>query len=490
MVTLMMRSNPFSADFADYLPSAEPMPQERAWPRAAPTSVGIVVTADNHLSPALPGLTPPRRAQRRARLRAAFAEAVTYAIEHTARLFVQAGDLFDSPTPNNQDLAFVAAQLARLRRAGIPCVAISGTHDMPSFPAEDGGEAPLAIYAALDALHYFGETAVLRPRLLELDGLRVAVAGLTNSPEATLGSDPLANCAVEDPDGVLARADAGLLVLHAAIEGLSQPNEGERTITRARLATLPPIFRVVVAGHMHRYSRRKVGEREVLVCGATERMEFGTAAGDAGFAWLEIGRTGVARAEHVTIEEQPRADLLLPTTRLWPASLAANGYQANGYQANGHQADAGGHTRESLADVVRERAGGAPRPDPMAILRMELGEVCTEETMVRLRLAGPLTHEQYHQLVPHEVISYAQRHAFSFELDTSGLVLRDPLPMPVERAREEREPISPAGDVRHIVTERPAGQEAPEEAGADDPREAADPLMTRLCDATDQQDEL
>src|SRR5579863_1516071 len=68
----------------------------RAINRSAPVSVGIVVTGDNHLSAALPGYSPERRAERQARLRAGFSATVDYALQHGARLFVIAGDLFDT----------------------------------------------------------------------------------------------------------------------------------------------------------------------------------------------------------------------------------------------------------------------------------------------------------------------------------------------------------------------------------------------------------
>ena len=57
-------------------------------------------------------------------------------------MFLQLGDLFDTPTPNNEDRAFVAAALARLSHAGIVCAGIGGNHDTPRMLAEQGGAAP------------------------------------------------------------------------------------------------------------------------------------------------------------------------------------------------------------------------------------------------------------------------------------------------------------------------------------------------------------
>ncbi|HEU4781728.1 MAG TPA: metallophosphoesterase, partial [Ktedonobacterales bacterium] len=280
------------------------------------------MTGDNHLSPRLPRLTPQRREQRRARLCQAFGAAVDYAIAHHARIFAHVGDLFDHQTPSNRDRAFVAGELARLRQADIVCVAIGGNHDTPRMQTEHGGAGPQRVYAALDGLRYFGAHDVLRPELLEINGLRIAVAGLTNNPVAPPGSDPLAQALVDDPKGTLAQADVGLLLLHAAIEGMSMPNEGERIVTLASLDALDPRFNVVVAGHIHRYAHQRIGGREVVVTGSTEVMEFGPHGGEPGFVWLELTREGAQHIQHVHLEAQSRKDITLSTENLWPENRA------------------------------------------------------------------------------------------------------------------------------------------------------------------------
>lgn len=492
MATLVAEPDPSLAGLADVRVLPEPITQEKAQPRLA-RSIGIVVTGDNHLSQVLPRLSPPRRAERRQRVRAAFGTAITYAIEHGARLVVIAGDLFDTPAPSNQDRVYVAAALARLRRMGIACVAIGGNHDTPRMLTENGGEAPLRVYAALDALHYCDESATLRPRLLELDDLRLAVAGLTTNPVAAPGSDPLAGVALEDA-GVLAGAHIGLLVLHAAIEGLSQPNEGERMVPRASIEALPPAFRVVVAGHIHRYGRQRVGQRDVIVCGATERMEFGTQAGQAGFAWIELSHEGVVRAEHVRVAEQPRADLVISTARLWPGTASALGPQLADAMPDGAPAAPPADVREppatllALAGTLPAHKDATSAPEPLTIARMELSEVCTPDTQVRVRLSGPLTRDQYHHLALRELLLYGQQHAFSFDLDTSALLLRDPLDHG-PGAGAGAGPISPAAEVERVVVEWHAGTDTPAIAtDASDVRAAADLLLARLRGVAEGED--
>lgn len=477
MTTLLAEQIPLSGDFVPFDVAREPLPQEHATPQKAQAPVGVVVTGDNHLSPALPRLSPQRRAERRQRLRTAFDAAALYAIEHGARLFVHVGDLFDSPTPSNQDRAFVAQTLARLGRAGITCVAISGNHDNPRMQTENGGEAPQNVYAGLDGLIYFADTEVLRPRLFQFDGLCVAIAGLSNNPSSPPGSDPLAAAALDDQDAALPRADIGLLMLHAGMEGLCQPNEGERIVTRASIEALPAIFRVVVGGHIHRFGREKLGDRLLVVSGATERMEFGHASGSAGFAWLELSKNGGVRAEHIRIQEQPRADLSLHTSQLWPETWLG--------------ADvAYGETLATLADVLpapgaRPRADAGSASDALAIIRHTIAAESTPETMVRLRLSGPLTREQYHQLALRDILLYGQQHAFSFELDTRGLLLQEleRLPDSMERAG----PIVPALEIEQLAEDRIAAQSVSDPRHAEDVRAAAALLLERLQAAGDRE---
>lgn len=413
-------------------------------------AVGLVVTGDNHLSPALPRLSPLRRQERRDWLRRGFQAAVDCAIERRAALFINTGDLFDSPAPSNQDRAFVAAQLHRLRSAGIVCIAISGNHDTPRMQTEHGGEAPHQVYAALHELHYISANNLLEPQLLTLGGVNVAILGLSNNPVAAPGSDPLAGARWSDGAvETLAQADVALVILHAAIEGLSRPNEGERIVARASLDTLPDICRLVVAGHIHRFARQRMGEREVVVVGATERMEFGGHAGEPGFVWAELTPQGVGAVEHIRTQAQPRADISLHTSQLWPEDAPA------GDEGEVNQA--------------------------LSVIRQQLEAACTPETMARLRLTGELSRERYHQLALRDVIALGQQVAFSLDVDTSGLMLEErSFAAPTPEARAEA--YSPAQVLTQIVEEtlRESGSGAPGLPDPADVRAAAELLLARL----------
>lgn len=474
------------------------------------SSVGIVVTGDNHLSAYLPRLSPQRRAERRERLGAGFTAAVNHAIAQGARLFVQAGDLFDTPSPSNQDRAFVASSLARLRAAGIVCAGIGGNHDTPRMLTEQGGDAPQHVYAALDGLHYFARNDALAPVLLDLAGLRLALIGLSNNPVAPPGSDPLAAIGIEDSDNVLARADVGLLVIHAGMEGLCQPNEGERIVTRASIAALPPTIRAVVGGHIHRFGRAREGDRTLVVCGATERMEFGSPPGGSGFAWLEVDSEGVRHVEHVRVDEQPRADLIISTSTLWPTAprrdrtphpalpdalespladaqplpTAETASAQNGDSP--HQQHRSPHGLFPLQDGMPGVGGSNDATQPTTIIRRVLDGTCTPETMVRLRLSGPLTLEQYHALALREVVSYGQQRAFSFDLDTNGLAVTEPnLQFSLNR-RDEAGQLTPAFLIEQFVSEQESSP-ANTTYTHDEWRAAGELLLARLRESIDRE---
>jgi hypothetical protein len=431
--------------------------------------IGLVVTGDNHLSPALPRLSPGRRLRRRDWLRSGFKAAVDCALERHAALFINTGDLFDSPAPSNQDRAFVAEQLHRLGEAGIVCIAISGNHDTPRMQTEHGGEAPQQVYAALDELHYFAASDLLEPQVFTLGAaggeLRVAVIGLSNNPVAPPGSDPLAlaqwGAGATD---VLAHADVALLIVHAALEGLARPNEGERTIMQASLAALPAQVRLVVAGHIHRYARQRMGEREVVVVGATERMEFGAQSGEPGFVWAELARDGVRHIEHIRTKAQPRAEITLHTSRLWPVT-----------------GDVLPPSETASGDTAPDDRAQAEATHALDVIRAELEAVCTPHTMVRLRLTGPLTREQYHQLALREVITVGQQHAFSLDVDTSGLALTERA-FALPDLGPQAEAISPARMVALVVEEtlRQSQEGAAGMPDPDDVRAAGELLLARL----------
>src|SRR5579883_633662 len=165
-------------------------------PPRADDILTIVFTADNHLGSVAFGVPPQKREQRAQRLRRAFQQATDFAIGQGVDFFIQGGDLFDTPTPDERDRSFVAERLAQLKQASVRALAVGGFHDTP-LAADSQQLAPQQSYARLGALHYFApadpSTQSLEPLFLTIRGMLVGIAGL-GAGAAT--GDPLAHLKV------------------------------------------------------------------------------------------------------------------------------------------------------------------------------------------------------------------------------------------------------------------------------------------------------
>ncbi len=394
--------------------------------------VRVVLTADNHLSAYSPKLSPSKLAERRKRLGMAFKHVVDTAIERQVHLFIQAGDLFDSVDPRNREREFVAEQLMRLHLAGIRAFGISGNHDTPRQRTEQGGFAPQSIYHQLGGMHYFTSSDRLEPVAVNISGLQLAIAGLSYHPNTPPGADPLDHVGIVDPEDIIAGSDLGVLILHAAIEGHAFPGEMETFVRRSSLIRFND-FRIVLAGHVHAYARFSVGDKAVVVCGASERMEFGQTEDKIGFVYLELTRNGLRHAEHLSIKPQPRHVITIRTTELWPPPQAAQAMYA-------------GNVTTLEAVLISE----APMLSATERILQKVEPYCTEEAMVRLNLEGPITREQYHALDVRSLWLYGQQRAFSFEVDESRLFLTTDL---LQESVERGERIAPREMLEAIAQE-------------------------------------
>src|SRR5579859_2697547 len=206
--------------------------------------VKAVVTADNHLSRPHSKMSPQKLEVRRRWLRNGFKAAVDYAIESEADLFLQAGDLFDSPQPRNVDRAFVAHQLLRLAQAGVRIFGIAGTHDSPRMTTVEGGTTPQRIYEQFEAMHMFNAFDDPTVEVVDVDGTTVAVGGVSFNPVLMASDDPL--------DGVAfpRKADVGIMLVHYSVEGACYDEGNEPVISKASIAALDGVD-LLIAGHYH-----------------------------------------------------------------------------------------------------------------------------------------------------------------------------------------------------------------------------------------------
>lgn len=337
------------------------------------TRILIIATADNHLSRPYARMSPAKLESRRERLRQAFGAAVAHAIEHQAALFLHGGDLFDTPSPTNADLAYVAACLCRLKDANVAVLAVGGNHDTPSGRTVQGGVAPLSSLARLHGLTYFGTTALERTTL-EVGGAPLCIAGLTPAPGQN-AMDPL--------EALLSTAGEGVQIFltHGAIEGHGSSSQ-EPVLRRHTAASLPGL-RLVIAGHIHRHSTEWVDGTLLLAPGATEWMTHGETGAPPGFVRCVWDGERVSNVQHVPVPPQPRLTIDLDMEEL----------------------DNDPH------DQARER----------------LTTRSAVDALTRLRVLGTATREQYANLLLRQLQEYGAEHNFHFDLDVTRLHLADEL---------------------------------------------------------------
>jgi hypothetical protein len=353
-------------------------------PSRADDILTIVFTADNHLGSVAFGVPPQKREQRAQRLRRAFQQATDFAIGQGVDLFIQGGDLFDTPTPDERDRSFVAERLAQLKQASVRALAVGGFHDTP-LAADSQQLAPQQSYARLGALHYFApadpSTQSLEPLFLTIRGMLVGIAGL-GAGAAT--GDPLAHLKVNTR---IERAAISLLVLHAPIEGTASGAHAWPLVSQSNIENLHA-FRYVLAGHSHRFEHRRLGKRELIIAGATQHIDF--ARDDEsddlqapGFVFLGIAPDGLRWCKHIAVDSLRLRRLVIEAPDLW--------------------AQPGTTPTEGI--LARLRPLGSP------------------DTLLQLCLQGELTRHQYHQLDLNQIRRYGEQYCFALAIDDSRLSL-------------------------------------------------------------------
>ena len=386
--------------------------------------ITVVLTADNHLGYAAFSQNPRKREHGRQRLRRAFQQVTDFAIGQGVDLFVQAGDLFDTTNPDEEDRSFVAERLAQLKQAGIRTFAIGGIHDTPAdahVSREAGGStgrtlAPQISYARLGALHYFQADGIatrssyLQPVMVSVRGVLLGICGLGVLADQEV--DPLAHVRV---DSDIERADIPLLVLHAPLETIDakattrsvdtrlydgqneHPNHALtvgamsgahfNTLALVRNASIAnqTAFHYILAGYHHSYHQLHIGQSEVIVAGATQHIDYNDPDDDPGFVFLGLSANGIRWCRHIPVDTLKLRRLVIKIAELWPRDF-----------------DTADH---SITDLILQR----------------LEPLCDEDTLVQLRLEGELTRDQYHQLDLNQVRHYGEERCFALAIDDSHL---------------------------------------------------------------------
>lgn len=388
--------------------------------------ITVILTADNHLGYAAAGQGPRKREERKQRLRHAFQQATDFAIGQGVDLFIQAGDLFDSTGPDEQDRSFVATRLAQLRQAGIRAFALGGVHDTPS--GNQALPAPQISYAHLGAWQYFPprpvEQETMAPVLLDIRGTRLGICGL--GVVAGQEGDPLANLQV---DSEIERVAISLLILHAPIEGFTADTSASEMRVLVQRASIErqSAFRYMLAGYHHGYRRAQIGATEVVVAGATQHVDFHDPTDDPGFVFLGLAADGMRWCKHIAVDALHFHRLVVRTSDLWPTGEPT--------------------AVASPTEVVLER----------------LRPLCGADVLLHLRFEGELTRRQYHQLDLNAIRRIGEEQCFALSLDESAFSF---LPEPQAVSAETGERFSPREELVALADEWIAAAEDEQERKA------------------------
>jgi DNA repair exonuclease SbcCD nuclease subunit len=342
-----------------------------------PRLVRIVLTADNHLNAYYAKMTPRQLQGRRKRIRDAWRSAADYAIAHDCHMLLQAGDFFDMPDPRPTELVAAAQDFRRLFEANVRCFAIGGTHDVHRMATD--GVLALRIYREVGLLTVFDKSVDPQPVVVDIEGVRIAVGGLSVDHRLTRGMDPLKDVVYE------ADADYRILLMHYGVEGSIHPDANEPVIPKSSIAALG--VDLVCVGHVHLHGVMAIGATKVIVPGSTERHTFGELKTEPGFYYLELDRNGLQAARHVD-------------------------------------------TTPQMMDELRIKVTEVDDDDPTADVIARIRDASHMDRLLKCTLEGPMLREKFHKLRLREVYIAGVEGNFYFDLDTRAMSVSDGIALP------------------------------------------------------------
>ncbi len=254
---------------------------------------------------------------RREDFNAAFREVVDKTIELKPDFMIIAGDIFHHARPSNVTLENAITNLRKLRDAGIPVLAVDGSHD--SAPNVITG----TILNPLDSaglIHYLPrhEGASWRNK-------SCYVYGIPNlrTPRKTEEELPVfleQNKPKPDPSVF------NILVFHMALDipALKPPQmEAE-----ARPELFPEGFNYYAGGHIHKPYKFLFKNGLLVYSGCTETVSYEDAETEKGFYHVEVNGKGVPKLHRVKLET-PRRFIILNRdyTSLTPTKITETAVQ-------------------------------------------------------------------------------------------------------------------------------------------------------------------
>jgi DNA repair exonuclease SbcCD nuclease subunit len=226
----------------------------------------------------------------------AFQELVDRTIELKPDFLIIAGDLFHQARPSNITLEHTIRNFSRLREAGIPVLAVDGSHDSAPNVVTGSILNPLDSAGLIYYLPRHEGACWRKPD-------RCYVYGVPNyrtrrKTEESL--PPFMNQNKPTPDPAL----FNIYVFHMALDlpGVKPPYiEAE-----APPDLLPDGFDYYAAGHVHTPYRGKFKTGLLVYSGCTETVSYDEAGMKKGFYHVRVNEKGVASPEFVELESLRR----------------------------------------------------------------------------------------------------------------------------------------------------------------------------------------
>ncbi len=321
-------------------------------------------------------MSPIRLEERRAIIRKAFQQTIEFSLEKQVDLFLHAGDLFDMPDPRNMELIFIAKELQRLIKNNIHVFLIGGTHDVPKTRTFAKAGIPQQIFHEAQQAHLLYDDTQIQTVKTKIKDLSVIVGGLSFNPKLVKGEDPLTNLTFPTI------GDINILLLHYGIENHMPNDVNEPLLMSSTISELNGVHYVFV-GHQHKTEVFEIGDKQVIIPGATERMNFGEISNPTGFYYLELNKGGMTNLEYIKIEPQPMTEF----------KISLSTFSSSG--------------------------------DPTPYIIERLSTVCNPDSILKCRIIGYIPRELFHTIRPHEIWQFGTTHNFHFDLDTKELVIED-----------------------------------------------------------------
>ncbi len=342
-----------------------------------------VVTADNHLNRYYKKMMPGLLEKKREMIRENFAKIVDYAIEEQVDFFLHCGDLFDMSNPRNQEVSFAAQQIARLDSKGIRTFLIVGNHDM-SLNSEAADSSPHSVFEWFKGPNVFMDVEDSEPVEIEVEDESISISGLSYNP-VNNGEDPLSDFEGGND------ADWSLLLTHYGIEGTMVSEECKSTIRRESIRDCG--LDLICSGHIHSHSEMSLEGTTAVIPGITERLDFSEENYSTGFYMIYFDDE--VETEYVPLDSQPVES-----------------------------------QEKNVEDLENPQRG----------LKDRIDRISGEDKMLRFRIKGRLSREEYRELNIHELWKQGREKNFYFDLkDDISLQIDSNIDMDGERLSQKEE---------------------------------------------------